>query len=167
MDEIQETKPQQSDKKSYEWLKPYQFKVGNNANPGGRPKGSKSLKTYAREYLESLPEEEKIAYLNTLDRELIWKMAEGNPKNDLELAGKVTFDNVINEIENGNQNDNRGHQPSQEVIGQIVADIPVIQNPQQEQGVSDIPQEQSPSPLPSEQMVEKYNPQEPTTGIYD
>lgn len=87
-----ETKTQESYKKhpNPEWLKPYQFKVGNNANPGGRPKGSKSLKTYAREYLETLPEEEKVEYLNTLPRDFVWKMAEGNPKNDVDITGEIT-----------------------------------------------------------------------------
>lgn len=77
---------QKSLKNQYWWLKPYHFKKGNNANPGGRPKGAKSLKTYAKEYFERLSDEEKLKFLNTIDRELIWKMAEGNPSN--ELTGK-------------------------------------------------------------------------------
>ena len=88
MDE--EIKTQESHKKrNYDWLIPYQFKIGNNANPGGRPKGSKSLKTYAREYLESLPDEEKVDYLNSLDRDFIWRMAEGQPKQDMDLNAEV------------------------------------------------------------------------------
>lgn len=77
-------------KRNYDWLIPYQFKIGNNANPGGRPKGSKSLKTYAREYLETLPDDEKIKYLNSLDRDFIWKMAEGQPKQDIDANVEVT-----------------------------------------------------------------------------
>ena len=88
MDE--EVKPQESHKKSYDWLKPYQFKAGNNANPGGRPKGSKSLKTYAREYLEALPDEEKVEYLNSLPRDFVWRMAEGQPKQDVDMSAEVT-----------------------------------------------------------------------------
>lgn len=74
-------------KKSYDWLKPYQFKEGNNANPNGRPKG-KTLKEFAREYLQSLPDERKIEYLATLPEDIVWKMAEGNPANATDLTSK-------------------------------------------------------------------------------
>ena len=70
--------------KPYEWLKPYHFKKGNRANPGGRPKGAKSLKTFAKEYFERLPESEKVNFLNTVNRELVWRMAEGNPPQQLD-----------------------------------------------------------------------------------
>lgn len=60
------------------------FKSGSlwKGNASGRPKGSKSLKTFAQEYLLSLSDEDKIEYLNSIDPELVWKMAEGNPKQD-------------------------------------------------------------------------------------
>jgi len=76
-----------SHKKSYDWLKPHQFKAGNNANPNGRPKG-KTLKEFAREYLQSLPDDRKIEYLATLPEEIVWKMAEGNPENKTDLTSK-------------------------------------------------------------------------------
>lgn len=73
---------QEQNKKQYDWLKGYQFQKGQSGNPGGRPLGSKSLKTFVKEYLESLPDEEKIEYLKTLPTETVWKMAEGNPTSD-------------------------------------------------------------------------------------
>ena len=68
-----------------EHLKPYAFKKGNTL--GGRKKG-KSLKEYSREYLANMTEEERIEYLNGLDRDLIWKMSEGNPASTQEITGK-------------------------------------------------------------------------------
>lgn len=93
--------PQEQDKKqNYDWLKGYQFVKGQSGNPGGRPKGSKSLKTFAKEYLEVLPEEEKIEFLKHLPPEIVWKMAEGNPKQDTELHGTLTISDVLDNLEN-------------------------------------------------------------------
>lgn len=94
---------EQHKKQNYDWLKGYQFIKGQSGNPGGRPKGSKSLKTFAREYLESLPDDEKIEFLQTLPPELVWKMAEGNPesKTDVTTGGdKILGINYISP--NGN-----------------------------------------------------------------
>ena len=65
-------------------LVPYLWKKGVSPNPSGRPKG-KTLKEFAREYLMSLPDEEKIDYLASLPTDIVWKMAEGNPKQDTEI----------------------------------------------------------------------------------
>lgn len=79
---MNEETQEQNKKQNYDWLKGYQFVKGKSGNPGGRPKGSKSLKTFAREYLEDLPDEEKIEFLKTLPSEIVWRMAEGNPKQE-------------------------------------------------------------------------------------
>lgn len=91
-------------KRQYDWLKGYQFKKGQSGNPGGMKKGTKSLKVFAREYLESLPDEEKIEYLKTLPEDLVWRMAEGNPHQDNNntLTGEVKVITLSPEIVNKN-----------------------------------------------------------------
>lgn len=68
-------------------LVPYLWKKGQSGNPNGRPKG-KTLKEFAREYLMSLPDEEKVDYLASLPTEIVWKMAEGNPANNTDITSK-------------------------------------------------------------------------------
>ena len=54
------------------------FGVGNVANPNGRPPG-KTMKEFAREFLLKMDDEEKVEWLKSLGKDIVWKMAEGNP----------------------------------------------------------------------------------------
>jgi hypothetical protein len=63
--------------------KPWLFQPGNNANPKGRPKGTLSLKTFAKNYIKTLSDEEKLKFMEGLPKDIIWKMAEGNPRQDV------------------------------------------------------------------------------------
>lgn len=66
-------------------LIPFKWKKGQSGNPNGRPPG-KTLKEFAREYLMSLPDTEKVAYLASLPTDITWKMAEGNPANATDVT---------------------------------------------------------------------------------
>jgi len=77
----------QAKKQEYDWLKPTQFKPGQSGNPKGRPPG-KSLKTWLREYFESLDDEGKMEFFKNVDPEMAWRMAEGNPQTNTDLTSK-------------------------------------------------------------------------------
>lgn len=66
-----------------------QFKPGNPGGPG-RPTG-KSLKEFQAEMFRLMTDEQKINWLieNKVSGETRWKMAEGNPKNDVDISGEV------------------------------------------------------------------------------
>ena len=98
-------------KKQYDWLKGYQFKKGQSGNPGGMKPGTKSMKTWAREYLETLPEEERLEFIGTLPTDLVWRMAEGNPKQD--TSTDITSGGKPIPILNGLSSDNVPKENSQ------------------------------------------------------
>lgn len=77
---------EEQDNNSREWLRPHQFKPGQSGNPGGRTKGSKSLKTFAMEMLRDMNDEEKLEYLKGLDKKIIWEMAEDKAKQGTDIT---------------------------------------------------------------------------------
>lgn len=92
-DDFIEESGEQNKDSSAPWLRPWHFKKGQSGNPSGMPKGYKSLKTRAKEYLQGLGDDEAIEYFNGLNKLDVWKMAEGNPetKTDVKINKDVTF----------------------------------------------------------------------------
>jgi hypothetical protein len=91
---------EESDNQTSNTDKPWLWKKGQSGNILGRPKG-KTMKEYARQYLERMTDEERDAWLEGLPKELVWKMSEGNPKQDTDVTsdGKpliVNFDPSFN-----------------------------------------------------------------------
>lgn len=77
--------------------RPWLYKKGQSGNPSGRPKGSVSMKTYIKNKLATMTPEEREEFLEGLPKDVIWKMAEGNPNN--ELTGKDGGPIVIQGVE--------------------------------------------------------------------
>lgn len=70
-------------------LKPWLWKKGQSGNIMGRPKG-KTMKEYARQYLERMTDEERDTWLEGIGKDKIWEMSEGKAKQDVEVSGEVT-----------------------------------------------------------------------------
>jgi hypothetical protein len=76
---------QQNNSKIPPQLLPHVFKKGQSGNLAGRPKGT-TLKEYAREFLAKMNEDERQEFMEGIPKEIIWKMAEGNPKQDTDIT---------------------------------------------------------------------------------
>ena|SRR3990167_1322972 len=86
--------------------RPWLFQPGKSGNPGGRPKGSKSLKTYAQEMLRDMSDDEKLEYMKGLDKKIIWEMGEGKAQMDVTSAGEA-LQPVLVKFINGEPDNNR------------------------------------------------------------
>lgn len=65
--------------------KPWLWKKGQSGNIMGRPKG-KTMKEYAKQYLERMTDEERDAWLEGIPKDKIWEMSEGKARQDTDIT---------------------------------------------------------------------------------
>lgn len=104
-EELTGEQPQKQHKGRAEHLKAWQFKPGKSGNPSGLKPGTKSLKVFAREYLQSLDDDEKIEYMKGMDKKIIWEMAEDKPKQGMEVKADVTISDVLDKLDGSKTTD--------------------------------------------------------------
>lgn len=93
--ETEETQPKTL-AKSYDWLKPHQFKTGNPGGPG-RPKGP-TLKTWVKNHFEQMTDGERAEFLNKIDPIKAWEMGEGKAESKTEVSGTLEHKVNVDEI---------------------------------------------------------------------
>ena len=132
MEEKEEVKP----KYSAAHLAPYQFKPGVSGNPKGRTPG-KSLKEYSREFLAKMTDDERLKFMEGLPKIDIWKMAEGNPEQ--EVKGNLTISELLDNLKNKNGDTNKGtNGDGGGTDGQGLENESPIQDSEQEQKESNV-----------------------------
>lgn len=84
---------EESDNQRENNLKPWLWKKGQSGNILGRPKG-KTMKEYAKQYLERMTDDERDEWLEGLPKEVIWQMGEGKA----EAKTDITPDGALNAV---------------------------------------------------------------------
>lgn len=139
---IKHGEKQRKKQRDYKELEPFKWKPGQSGNPDGRPPGP-SLKEWVRQQIAKMDDDTRVEFLKGVPREIVWKMAEGNPKDEAVIKSHITISDVLDDLEND------GQTPS----GQDMADEPLIQSTEQAGAVGDVQDEPGAGTLPPTQVV--------------
>lgn len=92
--------------------RPWLYKKGQSGNPNGRPVGSISMKTYIKNKLASMTEEEREEFLEGIDKKVLWEMAEGKAeaKTDITSGGEKLQPILVKFIGDEDDTDTEGIQ---------------------------------------------------------
>lgn len=82
-----------------EHLKPWQFKKGQSGNPSGKKPGTISLKVFAKNYIQGLSDEEKLDFLEGIDKKTVWEMAEDKAGQGVNVTGEMVSKIVRLDVE--------------------------------------------------------------------
>ena len=72
-----------------EHLKPYQWRKGQSGNLSGTKEKGETVKQYSSRRLANMTPKQKEEFLEGMNKKDVWEMAEGKPKQDMELSGEV------------------------------------------------------------------------------
>lgn len=92
----EEPQPEKQEKKQGlpEALIPFQWKKGQSGNPGGKKPGP-SMKTWVKNKLSELDDEERVEFIKGIHKLDIWKMGEGQPESKVDVTTTETpYDNL-------------------------------------------------------------------------
>ncbi len=88
--------------------RPWLYKKGQSGNPNGRPKGSISMKTYIKNKLATMTDEEREIFLEGIDKKVLWEMGEGKAeaRTDVTSGGEKIAPILIKFIDEDSRNTN-------------------------------------------------------------
>lgn len=107
--DILERLKEEEKKSKAEHLQPWQYKKGQSGNPSGRAPGI-SLKEYARMKFRTMTDEEREEFFNGIPKIDLFKMAEGNPKQDVESQVNAVINVIVPEAVAKSFNINATHE---------------------------------------------------------